>query len=63
MIKHIIKLENGKIISLQVASETYIDKFQKDISNPLNNGYIVVDSLEGYEFQTKDKSETEEEKI
>ncbi len=61
--KYLIKLKNGKIESHQTVSEKYLENFANDESNPINKGYEVVDSLDGYEFVPKKKGKTLDERV
>jgi len=57
-----IKLQDNKVVSWQIVSKEYVAKFKNDSSSPLNMGYILVESLEGYEM-AKLVVKTEKERI
>jgi len=60
--KYAVKIVNNKIISYQLMPEKYLDTFKDDKSNPLNNGYTLVDSLKNYIIEIP-KESTEKECI
>lgn len=39
------KDSNGKIVSCQTLSKTYVEQYKDDPSNPLNKGYELVQDL------------------
>lgn len=47
--KYAVKLEDGKLASWMVVSDEYIEKFKDDPTNPLNQGFVLVDDISGYE--------------
>ena len=62
-VKYAIKLKDGKIEGYQPLSDSYLSKYASDPSCPLQQGYFLVDSLEGYEFYEPPAEPTEKEKL
>ena len=61
--KYAIKLKDGKIEGYQSLSDSYLSKYASDPSCPLQQGYFLVDSLEGYEFYEAPPPPTEKDKF
>ena len=47
--KYAVKLQDGKLASWMEVSDEYIEKFKDDPTNPLNQGWMLVEDISKYE--------------
>ena len=61
--RYAVKMKDGKVVSWQMLSDKYLEEHAADPSCPLQQGYIIVNSMEGLEIAEPPLPKTEKEKL
>ena len=61
--KYAIKLIDGKLAEYQKLSDKYLAEHASDPTSPIQQGYILVDSIEGFELYVPPAPPTDKEKF